>query len=490
MDMLPPTSSSLRIGWAQVDITPEQLPVYISGQFHIRVSEGIRDRLEATALALESGGDHVIFVAVDAISISDELRDAVRANLTEPGLDPLKVILHATHSHETPCNWLTAGTFPVFDPESEGIDLGIVPAGEYIHFAAERIAGAVSEAWRGRAPGGVAHGQDFAVVGRNRRWSDWQGKATMYRLSGEGIAQFSHIEGYEDHSLNLLATYGTSGQLTGLVVNLPCPSQEDEQLFELSADFWCETRQELRRRFGNELFILPQCSAAGELTSRVIFETKAHLRMLELRGRTMRQEIAMRIADAVERIVPYLSAAIDLSPGLEHRHAVVKLPMNALSEDDLAEALEQSETWQKEYEARKQECLANPQVRDEPRWYVPLSFAFNRAGWYRGVVQRYEKSRTAPWFSAEVHVLRLGEIAFASNPFEYYLDFGIQLKVKSPATQTFLIQLAGKGTYVPSPRAVAGGGYGAVPASNPVGAEGGQCLAEFTLAELTALFHQ
>ena len=84
-------------------------------------------------------------------------------------------------------------------------------------------------------------------------------------------------------------------------------------------------------------------------------------------------------------------------------------------------------------------------------------------------------------------MVRLGDVAFATNPFEYYLDYGIQIKAKSPATQTFLVQLAGSGSYVSSPRAIAGGGYGSQPQSNPVGAEGGGMLRKKTsefIAEL------
>jgi len=50
--------------------------------------------------------------------------------------------------------------------------------------------------------------------------------------------------------------------------------------------------------------------------------------------------------------------------------------------------------------------------------------------------------------------------------------------------QTFIVQLAGSGTYLPSRRAAAGGGYGAVPASCPVGPEGGQRLADFTVNKI------
>ena len=61
-------------------------------------------------------------------------------------------------------------------------------------------------------------------------------------------------------------------------------------------------------------------------------------------------------------------------------------------------------------------------------------------------------------------------------------------KASSPAAQTFLVQLAGAGTYIPSPRAAAGGGYGAQAQSDPVGAEGGMIRRKKTAQMLDALW--
>lgn len=50
------SQNDLKIGWAQVDITPDK-PVLIAGQFHARVSEGVLDPITATILVWESGAD-------------------------------------------------------------------------------------------------------------------------------------------------------------------------------------------------------------------------------------------------------------------------------------------------------------------------------------------------------------------------------------------------------------------------------------------------
>ena len=51
-----------------------------------------------------------------------------------------------------------------------------------------------------------------------------------------------------------------------------------------------------------------------------------------------------------------------------------------------------------------------------------------------------------------------------------------------------MIQLAGPGTYLPSARAVQGGGYSAIAESNEVGPEGGRMLVEKTLEQIDTLW--
>jgi hypothetical protein len=92
--------------------------------------------------------------------------------------------------------------------------------------------------------------------------------------------------------------------LTGLIINVPCPSQLSESEFSFSADYWHEARLELHHRFGEHLNILAQCGAAGELCPFPLFETKAYERTRMLKGQSARQEIASRIADEVGVLLP------------------------------------------------------------------------------------------------------------------------------------------------------------------------------------------
>lgn len=476
----------LQIGWAQADITPPET-VNICGQFHARVSEGVRDPLAATVLALERDGTHVVFVGCDLVAVSDELRVAIAQRLGADGPDADALVLNATHTHTAPEVRQRGGAHGA-SREDLGVELPVMSVQAYVDFAAERIARAVTEAWEGRAPGAVAYGLGYAVVGRNRRWVDIHGRSTMY--GNTDTPEFSHIEGYEDHSVNVLATYDDAGRLTGVVVNLACTAQETENLFEISADFWHETRAELRHRLGEGLFVLPQVSAAGDQSPHLIYEKRGPERMLELKGRTAREEIAVRISDAVEEVLGWLDGTLDATPALAHETLVLDLPLRRLTAEDAREAEAEAAQWRERYEAELQKLTESPELREQPRWYVEVTKAYRRMTWYRDVVARFERQQTDPnpTRRVELHIVRLGDVAFATNPFEYYLDYGVFIKARSPAMQTFVVQLAGPGTYVPSARSIAGGGYGSLPASTPVGPEGGRAVAEATIDALLRMW--
>src|SRR5690606_10620907 len=126
-----------------------------------------------------------------------------------------------------------------------------------------------------------------ASFGRNRRWVNTDGVSTMYgRVANPA---FSHVEGGDDSSVNVLATYDRAGDLTGLVLNVACPAQVSEALSVVTADYWHETRLEVRQRWGEKLYILPQISAAGDqaphFTNTYNYDHRAEARMLTLYGR-------------------------------------------------------------------------------------------------------------------------------------------------------------------------------------------------------------
>jgi hypothetical protein len=454
----PLSGSELLAGWAQVNITPDR-PVPLAGQFYTRVSKSVHDPVTATALALEAGGDQAVMVSLDVVAIDKRLLEMLRARLKSalPGLDTRKLLLNATHTHTAP--EMREGNYEI--PE------GVMKPSEYLEFLAEKVSGAVVEAWKARRPAGVSWALAHAVVGYNRRASFAGGRAVMYAKIER--PEFLGFEGYEDHALELLFFWTPQRKLTGIGVNIACPSQVLEHQHYISADFWDDTRQELRRRYGRDLYVFPMTGAAGDQSPHVQLRKAAEARMRQRLGISATMQIARRIARAIEEIYPAAAADIRTSVPFAHRVEELRLPARRVTPADL--------DWARAELARLEKTPATQANR------------FRLMARAREVMQRYERQDSVTEFPMELHVIRLGDVAIATNPFELFLDYGIRMKARSRAEQTFVVQLAcDSGGYLPTARAVAGGGYGAEIPSNKVGPEGGEVLLERTVAAINSLF--
>jgi len=344
---------------------------------------------------------------------------------------------------------------------------------EYAGFLVEKLSKCVIEAWENREKGYISWGMGYAVVGHNRRIVYFDGSAKMYGDTND--KNFSHIEGYEDHSVDLLFTYNKDKQLTGMIINLSCPSQVTENARFISADFWHEAREEIRKRISKDLFILPQCAPAGDQSPHFLLYKKGEERMRKLKGLSEREEIGKRIADAVEKVLPYAEKDIREKVELKHITKTINLPRRMVTDEEYKQAKEEIEKWEKkEVNTDKEKSYKFVMIRRNKK-----------------VIERYHKQKENPFLPMELHVIKLGDIAFATNRFELFLDYGMRIKARSKAVQTFLVQLSnGEGTYLPTEKAVKGKHYGAEIASNLVGPEGGQVLVEETVKEINNLFEK
>jgi hypothetical protein len=430
----------------------------LMGQMNVRVSEGIENPILVTALALEGDTGRVIFIACDLVHITAELLEETRLKLKElqPGFDVSSLIMHATHTHTSLV--YTEGVYTL--PEGSG---ALSPTDCQALIVA-RAAEAASAAWDSRTPGALARGYGHAVIGHNRRASYFDGSARMYGATD--TPTFSHIEGYEDHSLHLVYLFDDKQRLTGMVVNLASPSQETENDMTISADFWYEVRQEVRKIFGEGIFILPQCAPAGDQSPHLLLLNKVEEYMRQQRGLTRRQEIARRIVNTLTEVYSVVKDSQMTDPILFHHVEKLLLPGRIITQADYDYALAELQTVLDQ----------DPQV----------SWAQRRL---RIMIAEFEAGGVKPAFPIEMHVLRLGEIAIATNPFELYLDYGMRIQARSRAEQTLLVQIAnGTGGYLPSQKAVAKH-YGGLAADNRVGPEGGQLLVERTLEIIDELWN-
>lgn len=68
--------------------------------------------------------------------------------------------------------------------------------------------------------------------------------------------------------------FNAEDNLTGVIVNVACPSQVVELKKLISADYIGAARRKIKERLGKNVFVLPQISAAGDQSPRDLIRRK------------------------------------------------------------------------------------------------------------------------------------------------------------------------------------------------------------------------
>jgi len=461
---IPASSADLLVGGATVSITPAE-PVAVDGQFPARIARTVENPVMATAVALERrDGDRAleqaVMVSCDLVGIRGTIQEDLRRRLAGrlPDLDLRKIVLTATHTHTAPVT--EDGIYRI--PGE-----GVMHPPQYVEFLVGRLCDVVERAWKARKPGGVSWALGHAVVGHNRRTVYADGKAQMYGPPGQ--AEFRRFESGEDHGVEMLFFWDREAHPIAVAINVACPSQVVESRSTVNADFWHDVRERLRERHGKELLVLGWPAASGDQSPHPMLRKESEARMLQLRGLSETAEIARRIAREVEDVFELARRDVRTDVPFIHRVEDLRLPRRWIKEEELAEA-----------KARVKAISEKSQEDPED---------FLRRKWHQDVVDRYASREKDPEFAVELHVLRVGDIAIATDPFELFLDYGLRIQARSKAVQTFVLQLScGWGGYLPTREAVEGGGYSAVIESGIVGPEGGQILVDRTVEMINALW--
>lgn len=460
------SGAELLVGAASVDITPPKA-VALWGQFGLRLSTQPDTPLTANVVALQSGDARTTFVSLDLLQLPEvcvqAIRDAVAKK--DAAIDVQALVLTATHTHTAPA--LVPGTPGI--PENDQT----LSVAETIAFLADKISDGVVAAWRDVAPGKLSYGLDRNSIGFGRRAVYADGTAQMYGNTNR--PDFVNLEGMDDDDVGSIFFYDGQDNLKAIAVNVACPAQVVEAQSAVNADYWLPVRQNLQARYGQGLVVLGWGGAAGDMSPRPILHQAANARMRKLRGMNELQEVARRIDLSVSQTFDAVQGEKIADPMLKHVAVTLQLPLNKITEAQYQQAL-----------AEYNKVVA--QVEQDPASAARV--AFMARDWHLGVVKRYEQLQQNPdaTYPVEIHVVRLGDLVVCSNPFELYCEYGIRIKARSKATQTFILQMSGFGSYLPTERAQAAGSYSAIPQSNIIGPAGGQMLVDQTVAIIDELW--
>ena len=501
--------SKLYFGWSEIDITPEK-KCSLSGQFAERISQYVEKPLMATAMAVSNDEDQMVMVSTDLVGVPLNLVAAIRDNFAgnEDGLDPEKIVISAIHTHTGPVfpRVNRTATCGMSNSYRAMLEEQLPPGRKYVENAKisnnddiatdeevyqlliDRITQVIREAWANRKPGAYSNAFGRAVVGHCRRACFSDGSAQMWGETNTAV--FTELEGGNDSGIELLYVFDEKNELSGIVANIACPAQCVEHRLFVSPDYWGEVRVRIKKHFGEHIFLLAQCSAAGDqcpvdlirwvepesdvndpnINHKNPIKRKADPSMFDLSGMYI---TGRRVANEIIQVYDDGLDTPIADTDLVHHVQMLQLPLRRATLTDVKNAKRAIREYIEETEG-------DVNFNDSAMLQVHL-----------GLLARAKLQEMVDIVDTEVHTIKLGNIAFATNPFELFLDYGNQIKARSLAEQTFLVQLAnGVEGYLPTEKAEKGGHYSAFIASGQVGHIGGEQLVRGTLKDLNGMFRK
>lgn len=498
----------LKIGWAEESLVPDK-KVSLSGQFYERISETVESEICATAMAVETDGEQMILVSVDMEGFPEALVKLAREKfmLLTKEIDPRKLIISATHTHAA---MKVAGRGSAKSKSGQTVDARAAMLEEFLpkdklyssnvtsdnsimtpeegtELVTDKIALAAKKAWESREESYYTNEFGRAAVGMCRRVCYDDGSAKMW--GDTNTSNFVSLEGGNDSGIELIYTFNKNKELTGVVANIACPAQILEQRNFISADYWGRAKAILRKKLDANIYLLGLCGAAGDQCPRDlvrwvnpetpindpnvkrenVIKHKADPSMFDISGCN---RVGKRIAN---EIISVYEEITDLKTEATFKHTIIDmdLPLRRVTIQDYDNAVREIE-----YYIEKNKDKESFNYEDSAKLHVHI-----------GTIRRYREQQTKNIVTAEVHIIRFGDISISTSPFELFLDYGNIIKARSLSEQAFIIQLCCGGLgYLPTEKAEKGGHYSAYVSSGYVGHEGGDILVRKTIEEINKMF--
>lgn len=469
----------LMIGWAERDITPsmEGKKIPLAGQYYVREATNIHSRLKFTCCVMRQGDRQILMGSLDNVTGWDPFTAKVVARLREkiPQVREESVFIGCPHSHSAP--YLRPAYTPAADKfAAEHPDF--LSPNEYADFVLEKAADAFAEAWATARPGGLKRAESSARLGHCRIACYQDGSSEMYGDTKR--ADFVGLLEGESSRVDLLFTTDEGGRETGVFVNAACPSQVMEIDYQISSDFAGAMRERLQERFGADFHSIYQLGAAGCQSPRDLVDGRNKDGFTGWDAKTvdvLADRLVATVVDAKEK-------GAKANPShIAHEVLELKLPIRRVDENDVRVSLKELAQLEAKWpgESAWEDYLAEVHQYEQSAARYPYDsklHPYAMMNVHKAVLDRYELQDKAPFLDVTIHLVRLGDVVFITNPFELYLAYGEKIREQSSAKQTFLIGKCGSSGYLPTERSERALGYSGGVNVGKIGHVGGEILCE------------
>jgi neutral ceramidase len=424
-------ASQLRAGAATADISP-WMGISVNGNMHNHIGTNLHDKLNARAIVIDDGTNHIAICVADSCMIYREIFDNAKKIIHEKtGFPVQNILMSATHAHSAPAS------VSIFQTDADK---------EYQLFLTRRLADAVLQAINNLKPAQIAWGKerDERHVS-NRRWHMKPGVINKDMFGGTndqvrmnprpGSPEISEPAGPTDPDVSVLAIKSLDDKPIALLANYSMHYVGDTGGNGIySADYFGAFCREVEHRLDpegtNGFVAILSNGTSGDCSSTDFLHAPPPAPPF-----TKINSVANDIANDAMTVydsgryhpsVPIKVAQKEIPLGVRHGSA-------------------------KEVEAAKARLAKAPRINGGQLYpWSPDTYARETV-----LLDAFPKEVNVP-----LQAIRIGDLAIVAIPCEVFAEIGLEIKAKSPLKPTFTIELANAyHGYLPTPAQHKLGGY-------------------------------
>jgi neutral ceramidase len=429
--LVPVAQAQFKAGFAEREIAPD-LGMEVPGGYGKSFGKVINDPPKVRAAIFDDGKKRVAIVGIDALVIRRETTIAARKLVQEKtGLPPECVLLGASHSHTSgPVGMILPGEYDHASPHVQ--DLAYQKSScadpKYLDRVVQGIADAVAAADAAKTGAHLSFGAGHEPnVSYNRRQRMKNGLSFSH--AGRGNPDIVNYAGPIDPEVGVIGAWTPDGKPLGVVVNFACHATTGPSAFSANWIYYLE--KTVRGGLGAQIPVVFLQGCCGDITQ----------------------------VDNLDPFAPkngdYYGQLVGGSVGAE----ALKVLFRAERSAGPFTVDAQAKTWRIPRRipdpARVERCLAD--TKRLPKEVGTTEWTFAKEIVLLDALLAREKD-----MEVEVQVVQLGPVVMVTNPAEFFVEAGLEIKKRSKFPLTFPVELAnGCAGYVPTEEAFGarGGGY-------------------------------
>ena len=420
----------LQVGYAETDITPD-IGMERPGGYGKAYHQHFHDACKVRVAVFDDGSKRVALAGTDTLMIPRHLVLTVREVIErKTGIDGEAILIGASHSHSSgPVGMVQPGEY---DHASEFVrELAYEKSSAadpgFLKYMEDQIISAVLQAngKRRALACGVRSGYEKEAA-FNRRFRMKNGRTQTHPRQGN--PNIIRPAGPTDPEVGVIGTFDDNGNLVGCIVNYACHATTSPG--GISANWIYYLEKTIRGVFGDDVVVVFLAGASGDITQ---------VDNLSPYVNPGREEWARLVGARVGAEAVKVLTSMHTGPmgPVDSAVELLKIPRRVPSAERVKKSIEL--------------VKRGPENVDRTEW----TFA-------KEIVMLDALIAKTSVVDTEVQVVQVGPGVFVTNPAEYFVEYGLDIKKRSKFPYTYPVELAnGCVGYVPTEEALSetGGGY-------------------------------